>query len=77
MPEEAEDEYKEPVVEVEVTKIDVHPDKCEITSELKLEIEFSVDISLDHAVWEIKVDLLLTASDDLYLSLSLPLTDPC
>ena len=57
MPEDAykgEDEVK---IEVEVTKINVHPDKCAMTSELKLEIEFSVDISLEHAVWEIKVDL--------------------
>merc|ERR1712205_232890 len=39
---------------VNVTKIEISPNECEISSELKLGIEFSLDTPLSNAVWAIK-----------------------
>merc|ERR1711865_98937 len=39
---------------VEVAKIGISPNECAISSELKLDIEFSVDKPLSSAVWDLK-----------------------
>merc|ERR1712166_110440 len=39
---------------VDVTKIVISPNECEISSELKLDIEFTLDKPLSSAVWELK-----------------------
>ncbi len=40
---------------VEVSKIEVSPNQCEISSPITLKVEFTVDKPLANASWEIKV----------------------
>lgn len=49
-------------VKFDVSRIDVTPNPAPLTSELHLEVDFSLDRSVGNAHWEIKVRLTCHAS---------------